>query len=417
MALREVNFSRFNPDSAASSAAGIFGFGFTPEESNVVLVPVPWEATTSYGRGAAKGPKAILEASPQLDFFDADLGELGLWRPWEFGIAMEPFDPGLKKLNKEACKLALPIIAAGGAIGKDKALAHALAKVNEMSARLNAFVHERVKKHLGDGKIAGVVGGDHSVSFGAIQAAAEAHPGLGVLHIDAHADLRHAYEGFEFSHASIMENVVRRIPGVGRIVQVGIRDYSASEYELATSHPKIACYFDHALRDSVADGKPFARLCEEIVAKLPDHVYVSFDIDGLDPALCPSTGTPVPGGLSYHQAQVLLKTLARSGKKVVAFDLNEVAPSDKGDEWDGNVGARMLYKLCGVSLHSHGARNERRPERVEELASLQDSREGVSFPGPGSASGTGGEGASSGRSSDSKVKSKDKLKLKTRVDA
>jgi agmatinase len=356
--MKKADITRFNPNGAGINDDKIFGLPFSEKESNVVLIPVPFEMTTSYGRGTSKGPKAILRASPQLDLFDADLAPHGLPRPWEFGIWMEPESARVRSLNKQGCQLAKPIIAKGGNLGKNKTLLSKLQKANKVSHALNAFVFERCLKNLQQGKIVGLVGGDHSVSFGAIQAVAHKHPGLGVLHVDAHADLRTAYEGFEHSHASIMNNVIHKIPGVAKLVQVGIRDFCDEEYELATKHAKVTCYFDGTLRDRLLQGEAFAAAVKEIISHLPQKVYVSFDIDGLEPWLCPSTGTPVPGGLNFHQACYLIKALALSGRTIVGFDLNEVAPSgQKGDEWDGNVGARILYKLCAAALLSQGARN------------------------------------------------------------
>jgi agmatinase len=299
-----------------------------------------------------------LEASPQLDLFDASLAEQGLARPWEFGIHMEPLPEKILRLNARASKLAKPIVDAGGRVNT-KSEKEALAEVNACSAKLNEWVYGRTAKRLSEGKIVGLVGGDHSVSLGAIRACAEAHPGMGILHIDAHADLRDAYEGFQWSHASIMNNVLREVPGVAKLVQVGIRDFCDSEYDITQNDPRVETHFDFALKRDLLSGKPWSALVQAMLAPLPQKIYVSFDIDGLEPWLCPGTGTPVPGGLSYEQAVFLLEALARAGKVVVGFDLNEVAPSGKaGDEWDGNVGARLLYKLCGVALLSQGARNK-----------------------------------------------------------
>jgi len=271
---------------------------------------------------------------------------------------MEKESEKIRKLNKTGCQLSKPVIAKGGRIGTNKALKAKLQKANQISHELNAIVFAKTKANLQSKKIVGIVGGDHSVPFGAIQAVAQKYPSLGVLHIDAHADLRTAYEGFEHSHASIMNNVVHKIPGVAKLVQVGIRDYCDEEFELATKHKKISCHFDFMIRDQLFAGKIFAAIVKGIIKELPENVYVSFDIDGLDPALCPSTGTPVAGGLSFQQATFILKELALSGRKIVGFDLNEVAPSGrKDDEWDGNVGARILYKLCTIALFSNGARN------------------------------------------------------------
>jgi agmatinase len=355
---QKADISKFDPNGAGNTDAGVFGLNFTPEESNIILIPVPWEATTSYGRGTSKGPAAILAASPQLDLFDASLAEKGLARPWEFGIWMEDIPDKVTEWNEKASKAAQPIIRSGGKLrnAKDK---EALEKVNHFGEKLNDWVFERASTWLESDKIVGLVGGDHSVSFGAIKACAEKHPGLGILHIDAHADLRIAYEGFQWSHASIMNNVLAHIPGVRRLVQVGIRDFCDQEYEQATQDGRIRCYFDYALKKAAHAGRSWDAMIIEILSHLPDKVYVSFDVDGLEPWLCPNTGTPVPGGLTYDQAIALVEGLIQHGKSVVGFDLNEVAPDPTGkNEWDGNVGARLLYKLCGVSLLSNGARTE-----------------------------------------------------------
>lgn len=364
MSMQRVDLGKFDPDGAGDPEGSVFGLPFSEAESNVVLLPVPWEATTSYGRGTARGPQAIRAASPQLDLFDPALHALGLGRPWEWGVHMVAEDPQIQALDAQAGARALPIIAAGGVLGSDPELHAALAEVNACSEQLDAWVQAQVASRLDQGKIVGVVGGDHSVALGTIAAHAERFPGLGVLHIDAHADLRTAYEGFVRSHASVMGNVLDLSPagakegGVAQLVQVGIRDLSAQEHVRSGEDPRVTTYLEATLRDRLHEGTPWGALCREIVSGLPHQVYVSFDIDGLDPALCPSTGTPVPGGLSFAEAQALLLAVVRSGRTVIGFDLVEVAPSERaGDEWDANVGARILYRLCGLALLGRGARD------------------------------------------------------------
>jgi agmatinase len=337
----------FDP-SAAAVHDGIFGLPFPPEHSRVVLVPVPWEATVSYGAGTARGPQAILVASHQVDLLDRETG-----RPYMAGIAMLSIPEQVRAWSDQARRLALPVIEAGGA-GKDQALRNAAEQVNALSERMNVWVYEQVAHWLSAGKLVGVIGGDHSVPFGAIRAMAEKYPGLGILHFDAHADLRDAYEGFRWSHASIMYNVLRELPGVARIVQLGIRDFCEEEDQLIRDNPeRLRTYFDPDLRRLLMDGETWSHVVGRIVAELPANVYVSFDIDGLDPALCPHTGTPVVGGLSFAEAVAVLRMLTESGRRVVGFDLNEVAPDPEGrSEWDGNVGARILYKQIGFALLS-----------------------------------------------------------------
>jgi agmatinase len=212
-----------------------------------------------------------------------------------------------------------------------------------------------VASEIARGKLVALIGGDHSSPFGAIRAHAEAHPGLGVLHIDAHADLRVAFEGFTHSHASIMHNVMTKIPEVGRLVQVAIRDFSEDEYRtIEKSDGRIRTHFDADLSRRRFAGESWKSQCERIVKDLPKSVYVSFDIDGLEPTLCPHTGTPVPGGLQFAEATALIAEVVHSGRRIVGVDLNEVVPGPDGDQWDGNVGARMLYKMIGWMLISQG---------------------------------------------------------------
>lgn len=338
----------FDPN-APAEAEGLFGLPCTPEESRVVLIPAPWEATVSYGSGTAGGPLAILRASRQVDLLDRDTG-----KPYESGIAMLPISETVRAWSDEAKGLAAAVIANGGAKGDPQLLAH-LEQVNDLGRRLNGWVADETRAWLGCEKIVGIVGGDHSVPLGAIAAMAEKYPGLGILHIDAHADLRVAYEGFTFSHASIMDNVIREIPSVAKLVQVGIRDYCEQEDDaIRNSAGRIKTFFESDVRRELLDAGSWRRVCNRIVAELPEVNYISFDIDGLDPVLCPNTGTPVPGGLSFAEITVLLRTLVDSGRTIVGFDLVEVAPDPQGvSEWDGNVAARILYKMIGFALLSN----------------------------------------------------------------
>lgn len=341
----------FNPDAPAMAGSGVFGLPFTREESRIVLLPVPFEATTSYGGGTAAGPEAICRASGQVDLYDRQFGRI-----YERGIFMEPVSKTIAKLSASTRELALPIVEKGGAEEGD---AKAIARIDAAGDELNAWVHQETAKILSEGRVPGLVGGDHSTPFGAIQACAEHAASLGqplgILHIDAHMDLREAFEGFRWSHASIMYNVVTKIPQVSRLVQVGIRDFGEGEFDLTIEEGKrITAHFDTDWAEEMADGTPFVDLAKRALADLPKVVYVSFDIDGLDPSLCPHTGTPVPGGLGFNQATLLLKMLKDSGRTVIGFDLVEVCPGPNAGEeggepeWDANVGARMLYKLCGV---------------------------------------------------------------------
>lgn len=335
----------FDPDAPASAGAGIYGLPFSPDESAVIILPVPFEATTSYGGGTSAGPAAVLEASQQVDLYDQETGH-----PYREGIAMLPIPERIVALNEEARPLASSVIEHGGA-GDDTERLRGLARVNEISDEVNEWVRATTAEWLGRDRFVAVLGGDHSVPFGAIQAHAERYPGLGVLHLDAHADLREAYEGFTHSHASIFHNVMTRVEAVGKLVQVGVRDLGTRERAfIDESEGRIVTFYDVDLARRRDEGEPFARIADSIIAELPRDVYLSWDIDGLDPTLCPGTGTPVPGGLSWNQAIALLRAVVRSGRRIVGLDLCEVSPGET--EWDANVGARLLYKMIGFALMS-----------------------------------------------------------------
>jgi agmatinase len=328
----------FDPDAPAAPSAGVFGLDTDPEVARILLVPVPFDATTSFRQGTSDGPTAILAASHQVDLYDIELGPVH-----EVGIAMLDEAPETRHLNDVARTLA-QTARQEGADG-----AAALEEINRIGDQLHRSVQETVARHLSRGAIVGTIGGDHSVAFGAIVAHIGRHPELGVLHIDAHADLRLAFEGFRWSHASVMRNVMENT-GLKTLVQVGVRDVGKSEVDFSRANPdRVATHFDTDMSRRLLSGTSFATLAAQIVERLPQEVYVSLDVDGLEPALCPNTGTPVPGGLSFGQLCLLLATVTGSGRRLVGFDLTEVAPGPGSfdSSWDANVGARLLYKLCG----------------------------------------------------------------------
>jgi agmatinase len=315
----------FDPNSSASEDSGVFGLPFSAEESKLVIIPVPWEATVSYGGGTSLGPELVLRASKQVDLFD-----LEVQNAYEVGYFMEEISGEILSMS-------------------DQAKAHDdVTQVNALGAKLNDWVYSRTKDWLGKNKIVALLGGDHSTPYGAIRAISEKYKGdIGILHIDAHADLREAYEGFTWSHASIMFNVMKSSFKPKKLVQVGIRDFCEDEFQFINSRSDIKTFFDTDLQKQLLSGTNWQTLADEIIDQLPEKVYVSFDVDGLDPNLCPNTGTPVPGGLSYHQALSLFRTLHERNKQIVGFDLNEVSGGPEQVEWNGNIGARLLYKLCG----------------------------------------------------------------------
>jgi agmatinase len=343
-----------DPSVTASYKNGIFGIARKLEEAKIVIIPVPWEVTTSYGSGAAKGPECVWKASPQVDLFDLEVGNSYLQ-----GYHLLPIPTAIQELNDVLKPKALMVreeLEETGALSA--AAKKSQAEINTGCAKMAEWVHARAQEILKRGQIPAVLGGDHSSPEGNIRALSEFYAGdFGILHFDAHADLRFQYQGFERSHASIMNNVMNSPWRPKKLVQVGIRDFSEEEYQLISTNESIETFFDANLKRAGFEGETWSAVCARVVSGLPKQVYVSFDIDGLSPEFCPHTGTPVPGGLSFDQALYLLRILVESGRRIVGFDLNEVAPSpDAVDEWDGNVGARLLYKLCGWTVVSQRVR-------------------------------------------------------------
>ena len=334
----------FDPSAPISADDGIFGLPYSRQESAIVLLPVPWDVTTSYKAGTHKGPEAIRKASEQLDLFDLELGHA-----YENGYFMESSSEELLSLNHKTRPQAELVMAEHLKASPDKELIKKLtSEVNDACETMNRWVYENAQQVLSEGKVPGVVGGDHSTPFGNMQAVSEATTEYGVLHIDAHCDLRVAYQGFEYSHASIMYNLLKLDNAPKSLVQIGIRDFCEEEYNVTQEDPRIHTFYDLPLAESLSKGQTWDAICEEVVKPLPEKVYLSIDIDGLNPSFCPNTGTPVPGGLTYHQVILLLKKLTDTGRKIIGFDLVEVAPEPSGtNEWDGNVGARLLFQICG----------------------------------------------------------------------
>ncbi len=343
---REEAIKSFDPN-GVGALGSLFGLPFEAAHAQLVVIPVSWEVTVSYTAGTARGPQAVLDASPQLDLYQSDIPEA-----WKMGLAMLPVSDSLLQKSDGLRARAAHYIRAleeGTLSSQRHAIQNVPEEVNTASAEMIQWVKKQAKEQMKAGKVAAVLGGDHSTPLGLMQAIAEEKGEFGILQIDAHADLRKAYEGFTYSHASIMYNALK-IPKLKKLVQVGIRDICQAEARLAEKDERIALYYDRDLKEAAFEGKSWARQVAEIVDQLPEQVYVSFDIDGLDPKLCPGTGTPVPGGLQFEEAMFLLKAVVRSGRTIVGFDLCEVAPGE--NEWNGNVGARVLYRmanLCGVS--------------------------------------------------------------------
>jgi agmatinase len=335
----------FNPHQISIKNNCFFGLPTSLDDGKIAFLSVPWDATVSYGEGTADGPEAILDASYQLDWYDFDLPQA-----WEVGYATIPISEEVRAKSQATRAIAKKVIdyLESGNDLDDPAIAEELDRVNQACSDLNHWVYKQCKTLLSKGKLIGLVGGDHSVPLGYMKALTEYHQEYSILHVDAHADLRSAYEGFTYSHASIMNNVLQ-LPNISKLVQVGIRDLCQEEMDKINRDDRLILFDDWRLKNNLYQGMTWQKQCQEIISNLSEKVYISFDVDGLNQAFCPNTGTPVPGGLDFNQAIYLIQTLVKSGKRIIGFDLCEVSPNKSDqDQWDGNIGARLLYKLTNL---------------------------------------------------------------------
>lgn len=267
-----------------------------PDKAAVCILPVPYDRTSSWGKGADQGPASLIEASNFVELYDIETAS----EPYRWGIAT------------------LPALEFGGS-------------PEELAGR----VEERVGELLDRGRLPVVVGGEHSVTVGAARAAAARFPALSVLQVDAHADTRESYEGSPYNHACVMARVRESCP----IVQVGIRSLDTAEVEALRPERVI---FAHEIaaerRSSKAEVQPWY---ERAVALLTDVVYVTIDLDAFDPSVIPATGTPEPGGLDWYEVNALLRTVARS-RRIVAFDVVELLP---GHPPSAFTAAKLAYRF------------------------------------------------------------------------
>ncbi|MEW5982479.1 MAG: agmatinase [Acidobacteriota bacterium] len=265
------------------------------DRSRAVVLPIPFERTTSYGSGTKSGPREIIAASSQVELYDEELG----WEICEVGIHTLP-------------PMELPFSDTAEAFGEIRRAGAWLA-----SAR----------------KFVVALGGEHAITAPLVAGMASAHPGLTVLQIDAHADLRESYLGDPHSHASAMRRVLEHAPAV----QVGIRNLSAPEAHAVRDLPTTV-FYDWNMREDDA-------WMERVVGALGDPVYISIDCDGLDPAVMPAVGTPEPGGLSWRELLQLLRRVMRH-RQVIACDVVELCPIP-GFVAPNFLAARLVYKLVG----------------------------------------------------------------------
>jgi agmatinase len=267
--------------------------------SSYVILPVPYEETATYGKGTQYAPAAVIAASQEVELFDDELGR----EPYLAGIHTAP---------------SVEITSAGAEVQ-------------------NEIVYKTCRELVHQGKIVGMLGGEHSISYGAVRACLEKYPDLTVLQVDAHADLRDGYLGEPFSHAAVMRRI-REL--TKKTFGVGIRNYSSEENDYIRAE-RVAMY-------SASDAYRNPRWIDELVEQLSGDVYLTFDLDAFDPSLLPATGTPEPGGLMWYPVLELLRKVITKCN-LVSFDVVELSPIE-GNHVSDFVAAKLTHKIIGYDF-------------------------------------------------------------------
>ncbi len=342
----------YNPSDVGQKGT-LFGLPYTPENADLILIPVHLDVTVSYREGTSRSPDVILDESSQLD-----LSLPLVDQPWSLKMVLDDRlveEKSHETIRRKAKKIIEHLERGETPDEREQE------EVNQFCRSVHEQVEERCSQYLNQGKWIGIIGGEHSSPLGLIRSLAR-RQNFGILQIDAHMDLRAGYEGFDYSHASIMFHALQA-DGVDRLTQVGIRDYSEEEESyISSSQKNIEVFYDEILFSQKMEGKTWGQQVKQIISTLPERVYISFDIDGLEPALCPNTGTPVPGGLTFQEALYLLDQLVRSGKKIIGFDVCEVGHG----QWDANVGARVIYRLAAAMGVSQGLLKSARLRNIND---------------------------------------------------
>jgi agmatinase len=332
----------FNPNDLAINNGNLYGLPASFMDSELVVFSVPWDVTVSYSDGTSGAPVRIQEESLQVDLYDLDYGNF-----WKKGIYYLSDDKLIREKSEKyrpIAKQAIDLLEKGYNVEDNEALKLKTKEVNMACQEMIDWVYSETLLLIDQGKKVCLLGGDHSTPLGYLKALSEKHTNFGILQIDAHCDLRDRYEGFVFSHASIMYNALK-LSSIESLTQVGIRDFCEDEIEFAKRSKKnVSIFFDRDMKYQKIEGKTWKEICHEIVLKLPNKLYISFDIDGLNPLYCPKTGTPVAGGLELDEVFYLFNLIKQSNIEIIGMDLNEVG----NDVWDANVGARVLYRMLGL---------------------------------------------------------------------
>lgn len=343
--LKKKQIKKFDPEGFRASSE-LFGLPFTVDTAEIIVIPVPWDVTSSLQGGACLGPSALLNASSHIELHENKIEDA-----WKMGIAMMPIDEGWVNKNNEArnfTEVYFNYLKGGDIQLSDKEIGIIVKNINALSENINEWVLQKSNEIIAEGKIPVVLGGDHSAPFGLMKAIAKKYDSFGVLQIGNKANLISKHQRFTHSHASVMFNVLR-FEQLTKLVQLGLRDVNAPESDVISSDNRIVSVYEYALATEHFEGMSWNVQTDRIISELPEQIYISLDINSLSPQLAGKSN--ISPWLTYHHLVYLFEKLALADKKIIAFDLCEV--SGNQDSWHATIGARMLYSLSNITGVTH----------------------------------------------------------------
>lgn len=332
--------NKYDPNGIGAYNGNFLGL---PKVKNpkITFLGVPFGVTVSYGAGTEGGPANVLEASYQLDVCIPHIK-----KPWTNNVSWKMINCGNNddiKKSRDAAKRVIEKLE-----HSEKPSIQDIETVNTASKTMLVNLEAEVANVLQNKSFPVIIGGEHAISLAAFKAIGKHNPkDFGILQIDAHMDLRDAYEGFKYSHASVMYNALK-IPNLIQLTQVGIRDWCPAEQQIAEEENRISVFYDNDIQTQKMEGHSFQSIVKSIINTLPDRVWISLDIDGLEPQYCQNTGTPVAGGLTFNEAIYLCKAIRLAGKQVLGLGILEVA--GQPHEYEGSVAARLAYTIANHSI-------------------------------------------------------------------
>ncbi|MBC8342709.1 MAG: arginase family protein [Bacteroidetes bacterium] len=346
---RESKLINFDADKQSILSEGIFGLPFDLEESEAVIIPVPWDVTAPHD-GAADAPDAIFQASKSISLYQEKLEDA-----WKAGIYMHNIPLKWKESSYQLRKIRNRIHKRHSKKMTDAKRAEQskdCKNINLTSRLLNEWVEQISSEYLKDNKLVGLLGGGQAISSGFLTSLSRKYDHFGILHLDAHADLLSTYEGLEFSDFSSMHYALK-LSQVKKLVLAGCREILYSEqHVIEKNYQLIKLFSDKYIKEKHFRGNTLKMMISEIISPLPKNVYISFDAAIMQAEIMPNVGFPQPSGFSFEEISFLFSEIQQSGKKIIGFDLSGIRPRKENNYWEAKLGAHLLFELSSLMINT-----------------------------------------------------------------